>query len=139
MKKRIFTGNYEECKIGNLISISGDRGKSVGFTGKSISQLAPKRKFWEIWHNNIGKIPEEQNNRYYIEEVLKDEKDPILLCYEKEGQFCHRHVLAEFVNLKYGIYVPDISISEGLEIIEHKKPEYIREILQKLMEKEVER
>ena len=139
MKKRIFTGNYEECKIGNLISISGDRGKSVGFTGKSIPQLAPKRKFWEVWHNNIGKIPEEQNNRYYIEEVLKDEKDPILLCYEKEGQFCHRHVLAEFVNLKYGIYVPDISISEGLEIIEHKKPEYIREILQKLMEKEVER
>lgn len=45
MKKRIFTGNYEECKIGNLISISGDRGKSVGFTGKSIPQLAPKRKF----------------------------------------------------------------------------------------------
>lgn len=152
MKKRIFTGNYGECKIGNLISISGDRGKSVGFTGKSIPQLAPKRKFWEIWHNNIGKIPEEQNNRYYIEEyykqvlsqidieeVLKDEKDPILLCYEKEGQFCHRHVLAEFVNLKYGIYVPDISISEGLEIIEHKKPEYIRQILRKLMEKEVER
>lgn len=24
---RIFTGNYEECKRGNLISISGDRGK----------------------------------------------------------------------------------------------------------------
>lgn len=66
MKKRIFTGNYEECKIGNLISISGDRGKSVGFTGKAIPQLAPKRKFWEVWHNNIGKIPEEQNNRYYI-------------------------------------------------------------------------
>ena len=40
MKKRIFTGNYEECKIGNLISISGDRGKSVGFTGKSIPQLS---------------------------------------------------------------------------------------------------
>jgi len=71
MKKRIFTGNYGECKIGNLISISGDRGKSVGFTGKSIPQLAPKRKFWEIWHNNIGKIPEEQNNRYYIEEYYK--------------------------------------------------------------------
>lgn len=61
------------------------------------------------------------------------------MCYEKEGQFCHRHVLAEFINLKYGIYVPDISISEDLEIIEYKKPEYIREILQKLMEKEVER
>ena len=116
MKKRIFTGNYDECKIGNLISISGDRGKSIGFTGKAIPQLAPKRAFWKIWHDNIGKIPEEQNNRYYIEEyykqvlskvnieeLLKDEKDSILLCYEKEGQFCHRHVLAEFINLKYGI------------------------------------
>ncbi len=27
MNKRIFTGNYEECKVGNLISISGDREK----------------------------------------------------------------------------------------------------------------
>ena len=139
MKKRIFTGNYDECKIGNLISISGDRGKSIGFTGKAIPQLAPKRAFWKIWHDNIGKIPEEQNNRYYIEELLKDEKDPILLCYEKEGQFCHRHVLAEFINLKYGIYVPDISIGNDLEIVEHKKPEYIKRILQEIIKKEVER
>lgn len=29
MTKRIFTGNYEECKTGNLISISGDRGKKL--------------------------------------------------------------------------------------------------------------
>ena len=48
-------------------------------------------------------------------------------------------MLAEFINLKYGIYVPDISISEGLEIIEHKKPEYIKGILQELMKREVER
>ena len=31
MIKRIFTGNYTDCKAGNLISISGDKGKSVGF------------------------------------------------------------------------------------------------------------
>lgn len=43
---------------GNLISISGDRGKSVGFEGKTMSQLAPKLSFWKVWHNNIGKIPE---------------------------------------------------------------------------------
>ena len=29
MIKRIFTGNYDTCKAGNLISISGDRGKSA--------------------------------------------------------------------------------------------------------------
>ena len=29
MIKRIFTGNYTDCKVGNLISISGDKGKSI--------------------------------------------------------------------------------------------------------------
>ena len=148
MNKRIFTGNYEECKVGNLISISGDRGRSVGFKGKAIPQLAPKRAFWNVWHDNIGKIPEEQNTKYYIEqyykqvlskvnieELLRDEKDPIILCFEKGQNFCHRHVLAEYIELKYGIKVPDIIIDEKLNIKENPKPEYIRKILLELIEK----
>ena len=47
-----------EGKI-NKISISGDRGRSVDFIGKSLIQLAPKKEFWRIWKDNIGKIPEE--------------------------------------------------------------------------------
>ena len=152
MTKRIFTGNYEECKAGNLISISGDRGKKVGYTGKAITKLAPKRAFWDIWYNNIGKIPEEENTRYYIEEyykqvlskvdieeLLKDEKDPILLCYEKGQDFCHRHVLAEYIEMKYGIKVRDIKIDENLNIEENKRPEYIRSILEEVISKEQER
>jgi len=68
---RIFTGSYENCKVGNLVSISGDKGKKVGFTGNSFMKLAPKREFWEIWHNNIGKISEEENNKYYMEQYYK--------------------------------------------------------------------
>lgn len=152
MNKRIFTGNYEECQAGNLISISGDRGKKVGYTGKAITKLAPKRAFWDIWYNNIGKIPEEENIRYYIEEyykqvlskvdiedLLKDEKDPILLCYEKGQDFCHRHVLAEYIEMKYGIKVRDIKIDENLNIEENKRPEYIRSMLEEVMSKEQER
>lgn len=151
MNKRIFTGNYEECKVGNLISISGDRGRSVGFNAKAIPQLAPKREFWNIWHENIGKIPEEENTRYYIneyykqvlskvdiEELLKDEKDPILLCFEKGQQFCHRHVLAEYIEMKYKIKVRDIKIDENLNIIENERPENIRRILEEIIQKEME-
>ena len=58
MNNRIFTGNYEECKVGNLISISGDRGLKAGFVGKSLPKLAPKKGFWITFFNNIGKIPE---------------------------------------------------------------------------------
>ena len=152
MNNRIFTGNYEECKVGNLISISGDRGKSVGFKGKAIPKLAPKRVFWNIWHDNIGKIPEEENNRYYIEqyykqvlskvdieELLKDEKDPILLCFEKGQDFCHRHVLAEYIEMTYGIKVRDIKIDENLNIEENKRPEYIKRILKDVISREIER
>ena len=152
MNNRVFTGNYEECKVGNLISISGDRGKSVGFKGKAIPELAPKRAFWNIWHDNIGKIPEEENNRYYIEqyynqvlskvdieELLKDEKDPILLCFEKGQDFCHRHVLAEYIEMTYGIKVRDIKIDENLNIEENKRPEYIKRILKDVISREIER
>ena len=146
MIKRIFTGNYTDCKVGNLISISGDKGKSIGFEGKSLTKLAPKRAFWNEWHNNIGRISEEENTKFYIqeyykqvlsqvdiEELLKDEKDPILLCYEREQDFCHRHVLAEFINIRYGINVEDIIIDENLNIRINKRPENIRKILEEVL------
>ena len=149
---RIFTGNYDECKVGNLISISGDRGRSVGFVGKAIPQLAPKRSFWNIWHENIGKISEIDNTKYYIieyyrqvlskvniEELLKNEKNPILLCYEKGEDFCHRHVLAEFIQQKYGVQVRDIKIDRNLHIEINPRPQYIGEILKEIMEAEMER
>ena len=150
MISRAFTGNYDECKVGNLISISGDRGKKVGFIGKVMPKLAPKKAFWEVWHNNIGKIPEMENTKYYIreyykqvlskvdfEELLKDEIDPIFLCYEKDDQFCHRHVLAEYLELKYGIKVIDVKIDEKLNVVQNKRPEYIRKMLKDIMEKEL--
>lgn len=152
MNKRIFTGNYAECKVGNLISISGDRGKSIGFNGKAIPQLAPKRQFWNIWYNNIGKISDEENTRYYIEEyykqvlskvniedLLKDEENPVLLCFEKGQQFCHRHIVAEYIEMTYGIKVRDIKIDESLNIEENPRPEYIRNILQSIIEKDIEK
>ena len=149
MTKYIFTGNYFECKAGNLISISHDKGKSAGFVGKALPQLAPKRTFWDIWRDNVGKISEMENNRYYveeyykeilskvnIEELLKDMENPILLCYEKEQEFCHRHIVAEYIEIKYGVKVRDIKIDENLNIIENQRPEYIKAFLVDAMEKE---
>ena len=151
MNKRIFTGSYEKCKKGNLISISFDRGKSAGFDGKVILDLAPKRYFFDIWRDNIGKIPEDENTRYYIEEyykhilskvnieeLLKDEKDPILLCYEDSNQFCHRHVLAEYINMKYGIEVPEIEVDEQLQVKVNDRPTNIRPILEDVIQKSKE-
>ena len=41
-----------------------------------------------------------------IQEAHKD-KDIILLCYEKTGTFCHRHILAEKLNKDYGLNIKE--------------------------------
>lgn len=143
---KIYTGSYDTCKFGNLISISGDRGKQVNFNGKTLSCLAPKREFWRIWHDNIGKITEEENMRYYIkqyyeqvllnvnfEEILFHEKEPILLCYEESDKFCHRHIVAEYLEIKYGIFVPEVSITTTLEVCNKERPKEIRIILESII------
>ena len=66
--KVVLTGNYENCKTGNLISISGDRGEDAGFVGKCIPELVPKKDFFRRYKDNKGKIPDEVNDRYYIEQ-----------------------------------------------------------------------
>ena len=55
----IYTGSYENYKYvpERFVSISGDKGKSANFNGKTYSKLAPKLSFWKIWHENIGIIP----------------------------------------------------------------------------------
>ena len=145
---KVYTSNYNCCKFGNMISISGDRGKRENFTGKTLQVLAPKREFWNIWHDNIDKISQYENARYYIEQyykqvlskidieqILKDEIDPILLCYESSSEFCHRHIIAEYINIMFGIEVYEIEIDENLKVKYNARPEYIRDILIEVIEK----
>lgn len=144
----IYTSNYDE--LGNSMyltySISGDRGKRVNYEKRCYPKLAPKKSFWEIWHNNIGKIPEEENNKYYVEkywnEVLS-KLDPesvynelnhsILLCYEKNTDFCHRHIVAAWFELFLGEIIPEINREK--EIID--RPEYIKEYLEETIKNNV--
>ncbi|MBE6153035.1 MAG: hypothetical protein E7166_02240 [Firmicutes bacterium] len=150
MDKIILTGNYRNCKIGNTISISSDRGKSVGYTGKSNTKLAPKWSFLEKWHDNIGKVDETENNRFYIQEywdkVLK-QLDPeeilmnlpnrsILLCFEENNQFCHRHLVAFWLELFIGIKTYEVKTDEQTKmatIID--RPEYLKDELEKVIKK----
>lgn len=145
---QIYTSNYFECPPGNLISISGDKGEDAHFTGKVLLALAPKRGFWKQWKHNIGKVPELENNLFYIreyyEQVLKNldvlvllqkEENPILLCYEKANEFCHRHIVAEYLYLQKGIVVPEIAMDEQQNVVVKERPKYIRDALKDVMSK----
>ncbi len=146
----IYTGSYKNCLKGNLISISGDRGKSVGFQGACFSALAPKLSFWKIWHDNIGKISNNINNYYYIEQyyqqVLK-KLDPneiidffidgtIFLCYEDNLEFCHRHIVAYWLEKTLNINVPEVKVDEVGNIIVLNRPSWIKQILDDVIAKD---
>ena len=66
----IRTSSYRSFKsnLFKTVSISGDRGKGERYVGKCYPELAPKLSFWNIWHENIGRVKEEDNNRFYIQE-----------------------------------------------------------------------
>lgn len=140
--------NHYQSNLYRTYSISGNRGKSANYDGLSFSALAPKKSFWNIWHNNIGVIPVMENNHFYIEsyyrQVLKS-MDPqaiythlnnsILLCYEEPNEFCHRHIVAAWFELLLNIHVPEVTISNSL-ITEVPRPNYIKDILKEIILKD---
>lgn len=139
----IYTSNYYNCKS-NLFkkySISGDRGRMANYDGECYPKLAPKKEFWEVWHNNIGKINEEENLKYYIREywlqvlskldvneVYKELDRSILLCYESKDEFCHREIVAAWFELfLIGVSVPEVK-TDKLSLTEEKRNEHYKMI-----------
>lgn len=125
-------------------AISGNRGQNVNYKGECYPKLAPKLTFWTIWHDNIGHIPVEENNYFYVQEYYKQvlsKLDPkqvyneldnsILLCYEEPDEFCHRHIVSAWFELLLGIIVPELK-SNGISTIFMTKPNYIKEYLKRL-------
>ena len=146
--KIVLTGNYDNCKEGNIISISGDRGKKVNFGGLSFTKLAPKKDFWQVWHNNIGKLSEEENTEFYIrnfynevlseldpQEVLDSLPEcPILLCYEENTEFCHRHLVAFWFELFLEIKTYEVEVKLKRDTLQRlDRPDYLKPILEKVI------
>lgn len=80
------------------------------YKGLQYKELAPKYNFFMQWKEN-------QDNDYYIKcfneqvlnrlsphtvitelYVLSKGKDVALICYEKSSDFCHRHLVAHWLN-----------------------------------------
>ena len=111
--------------FGNLKNI-GDEMVPIAICGKSpnwyhgpeYKKLAPKYKFfmeWKEYHDNsfyIKHLNTEVLNCLNPDTVVSELEairndvtnceDIVLLCYEKPDDFCHRHLVADWLN-KHGI------------------------------------
>jgi hypothetical protein len=114
----VYTGYYaklKEYKQAGLIPVSIAGKAPDWYDGLEYKKLAPKWAFFSEWKYGSHK----GDNEYYIDQfgaqVLKsftvesvladlanlsnEELDKvILLCYEKPTDFCHRHLVANWIN-----------------------------------------
>ncbi len=128
------TSCYANAKSGNLVSITGDGGNAWGFYGPAYKKMSPRLYLWQYYDQNPDNLSEEELIDWYIEEfynlrlkgldvnellnTLKEKfgEDIILLCHELPGpiinkeHFCHRRLLADWIELETGIIIPEVSI-----------------------------
>lgn len=143
----ICTSSHKDWQSDKFLTyaISGDCGNEARYKGAWYPKLAPKYYFYKKWQDNIGKISEEENNRYYVqeywnqvlskldpEEVYNEIDHSVLLCYEGNTEFCHRHIVAAWFEILLEIEVSEMK-ADGYNTTRIDRPSYIKEYLEDAM------
>lgn len=131
--KNIATDEYA------LIGIAGR--SPEGWRGLEYRKLAPSWSIWNEWHLSMVNLEQAIDRQKakdsacavytdrFKKEILDklnaldvatdifklaDGKMPVLLCYEKPGDFCHRHLVADWLNasLDCAFKFPGFSVVE---------------------------
>ena len=117
----VYTGYFamaKKYKKLGFCTISVAQFNPSWYNGVSFPELAPSRELLGDYKLS-GLSTDDYAKRYFDElqrpkaiasmkklkeKALSDSRNLILLCYEKPDEFCHRHLLAQFLNELY----PDV-------------------------------
>lgn len=112
----MYTSYFRQIdNIKNPLSICGKA--PHWYVGPEFKRLAPKYWFFEKYKK--GEFNEEQYTYHFKKDVLEPLNcqrlytylvnmygdDVTLLCYEKPGDFCHRHIVSEWFETNLNITV----------------------------------
>ena len=100
------------------------------FYGISLKQVSPTKSI--LFEK--GQTQEEYIRRYKAEvlapqdmgqflkavEAASGGQDVALCCYEKPGDFCHRHIVADWIKEKTGVEIKEYGY------VEKKEPDYVQ-------------
>lgn len=135
----LYTINQDIMKIYTSYFAKADKLRAAGilpigialwpprfFRGTSMGQVAPKRymlndqltdeEYIRMYRNDVLRLVDPHGFVKQLEQVGKG-GDVALCCFEKPGDFCHRHFLAEWITENTGIEVVEYSFEAD------KKPE----------------
>ena len=108
------TSYFAKYKGENAISIAGNC--PDWFKGREYKKLAPKYNWWKKWRDES--LSEEWYKEQYYKTILDKldarqvyeelGEDAVLLCWEKSGKFCHRHLITDWFQKELGIEVTEL-------------------------------
>ena len=118
-----YFGNVRKLNEAGVIPIGISLGRNKYVQCQYLSYLAPRRYMLD------DKWSDEEYIKMYREDVLSKvsidvlredirrlsencTKDVALLCYEKPGDFCHRHIFAEWMKEKTGYEIKEFGVRE---------------------------
>ena len=121
---RIFTGYYGNMKAYRgmtFVGISLGIPKWITFDFPNCRELNPKpymlhmenEPYTAAYKSLLAKLDPQQIVDFL--ERVSDGKDVVLLCYEKPGDFCHRQLVAEWLNEKLNLNVQEYAKPEPLK------------------------
>ena len=145
----IYTSSYKDYgnRKSKTYSLSLDFGVKAKYVGDYVPFLLPGISLVNKWNRTKGVIKEEDNNKLYVfeyyrtvlmrldpEEVYNKLNNSVLLCYEDSSCFCHRHIVAEWLELFLDKEVKEINVSGGY-ISFVNRPDYIKSYLEEAIRK----
>lgn len=127
-KQIIATGNFANIKkyIGaGYLPVSIARFNRY-FSGVTMKELAPHVDFMKSPESEYIPLYEkrvlaQQDARQVVNRLAKLGEKVVLLCYESEGEFCHRRLVADWIKRETGISVPELGRMRPLINEEKKK------------------
>ena len=69
----------------------------------------PQHSRWCRYEQSYRQLSKERNMQGIWDTVVKIYKRPCLLCAEKDAEFCHRRLLAEFMTAEFKIPIIHIT------------------------------
>ena len=118
-----YYANYRKFK--GMFRVSISRTAPINSYDLQLIKLAPtaellqkyksnsitNEEYTSVYHNQLLKL----ENNGYIAKFVKALStlqelygDVVLLCYEKKGDFCHRHLLAEYLNSNHNTIIREL-------------------------------
>lgn len=119
-------GEYKSAGL-KLVSISRTKPKGLTVDG-DIPELYPEKDL--LWGFKNMDIEEMEYTSKYLDQLdrigIKDillkihsfGNDVVLLCWEAPGKFCHRHILADYINRNSKLNVEEYKIKQYRRSIE---------------------